>query len=452
MFLSKNVACGKEILVNVLNVSLNSINQVSVREDKCKVMDKIYIAGGKRLQGRLRISGSKNASLAILSASIMASDVVVLENIPDISDIRVLIEILQHLGADVDWLEPGILQVLAPEQVIEQAPYHLVKKLRASNLLLGPMVARYGLASIALPGGCNIGVRPMDLHFKGLISMGAGMELERGFIKANSRRLKGARVYLDFPSVGATENIMMAACLAEGQTIIENVAKEPEIVDLANFLNCIGARVRGAGTDIIKVDGVPELSGCRYAVIPDRIEAGTYMVAAAATGGDVIFENLIPLHMEPLSAKLREAGVSVTEGEGILHVKVTGPLQPIDIRTLPYPGFPTDMQSQVMAMLSTVPGTSLVVENIFENRFRVADELKRMGAQIKVEGRMAVIEGVEALHGTQVKASDLRAGAALVVAGLMADGKTEIADAVYVDRGYHDLEGKLRSIGAEIWR
>lgn len=415
-------------------------------------MDKIYIAGGKRLQGRMRVSGSKNASLAILCASIMASDVIVLENVPDISDIRVVIEILRHLGADVEWLEPGTLQILAPERVTEKAPYHLVKKLRASNLLLGPMIARYGYAVIALPGGCNIGVRPMDLHFKGLIGMGAEMELERGFIKAKSRRLKGARVYLDFPSVGATENIMMAACLADGQTVIENVAKEPEIVDLANFLNCMGARVRGAGTDIVKVEGVPDLGSCRYAVIPDRIEAGTYMVAAAATGGDVVFENIIPLHMEPLSAKLREAGVSVVEGEGILHVKVDGPLQPIDIRTLPYPGFPTDMQSQVMSMLSTVPGTSLVVENIFESRFRVADELKRMGAQVKVEGRMAVIEGVEALHGTQVKATDLRAGAALVVAGLMADGKTEIADAVYVDRGYHGLEEKLRSLGAEVWR
>lgn len=415
-------------------------------------MDKIIIAGGRRLQGKMRISGSKNASLAILCASVMARDIVVLENVPDISDVRVMIEILQHLGAEISWLEFGTLQVAAPEKIVEKAPYHLVKKLRASNLLLGPMLARYEHALIALPGGCNIGVRPMDLHFKGLTNMGAEMELERGFIKAGSRRLKGARVYLDFPSVGATENIMMAACLAEGQTIIENVAKEPEIVDLANFLNCLGARVRGAGTDVVKVEGVPELGGCRYAVIPDRIEAGTYMVAAAATGGDVLFENVIPLHMEPLSAKLREAGIVVAEGEGTLHVKAVGPLQPIDIRTLPYPGFPTDMQSQLMALLSTVPGTSLVVENIFENRFRVADELKRMGARVKVEGRMAVIEGVEALHGTQVKATDLRAGAALVVAGLMADGKTEISDVIYVDRGYQGLEEKLRNLGAEIWR
>lgn len=426
---------------------------MSVGEDKNKVMDKIFIAGGKRLRGHMRVSGSKNASLAILCASIMARDLVVLENVPDISDVRVMIEILQHLGSDITWLEPGTLQLVAPERVQEKAPYHLVKKLRASNLLLGPMLARYGQALIALPGGCNIGVRPMDLHFKGLISMCAELELERGFIKAGSMRLKGARVYLDFPSVGATENIMMAACLAEGQTVIENVAKEPEIVDLANFLNCLGARVRGAGTDVVKVEGVPELGGCsRYAVIPDRIEAGTYMVAVAATGGDVVFENIIPLHMEPLSAKLREAGILVVEGEDTLHINAAGPLRPIDIRTLPYPGFPTDMQSQVMSLLSTVPGTSLVVENIFENRFRVADELKRMGARVKVEGRMAVIEGVEALHGTQVKATDLRAGAALVVAGLMADGKTEIGDAIYIDRGYQGLEDKLRSLGAEIWR
>lgn len=415
-------------------------------------MDKIFIAGGKRLQGNMRISGSKNASLAILCASIMARDIVVLENVPDISDVRVMIEILQHLGADISWLESGTLQLAAPEKIMEKAPYHLVKKLRASNLLLGPMLARYGHALIALPGGCNIGVRPMDLHFKGLVGMGADLELERGFIKAVSKRLKGARIYLDFPSVGATENIMMAACLAEGQTIIENVAKEPEVVDLANFLNCLGARVRGAGTDVVKVEGVAELGGCRYAVIPDRIEAGTYMVAAAATGGDVVFENIIPLHMEPLSAKLREAGILVVEGEGTLHINAAGPFQSIDIRTLPYPGFPTDMQSQLMSLLSTVPGTSLIVENIFENRFRVADELKRMGARVKVEGRMAVIEGVEALHGTQVKATDLRAGAALVVAGLMADGKTEIGDAIYIDRGYQGLEEKLRNLGAEIWR
>jgi len=281
--------------------------------------------------------------------------------------------------------------------------------------------------------------------------MGAEISLEKGSVQASCKRLKGSRIYLDFPSVGATENIMMAACLAEGQTVIENVAKEPEIVDLANFLNCLGGKVRGAGTDIIKIEGMTSLGGCqRYAVIPDRIEAGTFMVAAAATRGDIQLENVIPLHLEPFRAKLREAGVDIVEGEECLRVKVSGLLKPIDIKTLPYPGFPTDMQSQMMSLLSTVPGTSLITENIFENRFQVVDELKRMGARIKVEGRLAVIEGADQLHGTQVKATDLRAGAALVIAGLMAEGTTEITNVEYIKRGYHDIESKLNGLGANV--
>ncbi|AGL03909.1 UDP-N-acetylglucosamine 1-carboxyvinyltransferase [Desulfoscipio gibsoniae] len=417
-------------------------------------MDKLIINGGRPLQGKVRISGAKNASLAILCATIMAGDEVVLENIPDISDVRVVIEIIKHIGSEVTWLSSSSLRIMAPAVISADPPCDLVKKLRASNLLLGPMLARFGYARVSLPGGCNIGVRPMDLHFKGLAGMGAQINLDGGFAVGKcTNRLKGARIYLDFPSVGATENIMMAACLAEGQTVLENVAKEPEIVDLANFLNCLGAKVRGAGTDVIKVEGVSELGGCvRYAVIPDRIESGTFMVAAAATRGHLVLEHVIPLHVEPICAKLREAGVQVYEDDDRLTVNATGELHPVDIKTMPYPGFPTDMQSQMMALLSTIKGTSIIIENIFENRFQIADELKRMGAHIKVEGRMAVVEGVPCLCGTNIKATDLRAGAALVIAALMAQGQTEIYNTHFIDRGYHLLEEKLTKLGVEIKR
>ncbi|MFZ5646852.1 MAG: UDP-N-acetylglucosamine 1-carboxyvinyltransferase [Bacillota bacterium] len=414
-------------------------------------MHKLVIKGERPLNGRVRIGGAKNAALAILSAAVMAGDVVVIENIPDINDVRVMIKLIESVGAEVEWLGEDSVRITPPESIAAMPPYHLSKQLRASNLLMGPLLARFGNAEIPLPGGCNIGVRPMDLHFKGFAGLGAEISLEKGSVRAKCERLKGARIYLDFPSVGATENIMMAACLANGQTVLENVAKEPEIVDLANFLNCLGAKVRGAGTDVIKVEGVPSLGGCmRYAVIPDRIEAGTFMVAAAATRGDIQLENIIPLHLEPFRAKLKEAGVDIIEGEECLRVKVSGPLRPIDIKTLPYPGFPTDMQSQMMALLSTVSGTSLITENIFENRFQVVDELKRMGARIKVEGRLAIIDGADCLYGTQVKATDLRAGAALVIAGLMARGTTEITNTRYIYRGYHNIEQKLRQLGADI--
>lgn len=416
-------------------------------------MGRLVIAGGNVLSGRVRVSGAKNAALAIMCASVMAEGKVVLENIPDITDIQVMIDIIRWVGARIQWQENDSMTIQMPGRIEGMPPYELVKKLRASNLLLGPMLARYGRVELCLPGGCNIGIRPMDLHFKGLAALGAGLSLEKGVVRASASRLTGSRIYLDFPSVGATENIMMAACLAKGQTVIENVAKEPEVVDLANFLNCLGARVRGAGTDIIKIEGVDSLGECvRYSVIPDRIEAGTYMVAAAATGGDVELENVIPLHVEPLSAKLREANVDVIEEGDVLRVRACHPLRPVDIKTMPYPGFPTDMQSQMMALLSRVRGTSMIVENIFENRFRVADELKRMGAKIKVEGRLAIIEGGDKLFGAKVKATDLRAGAALVVAGLLAEGETEISNVYYIDRGYHRLEEKLASLGARVWR
>ena len=417
-------------------------------------MDKLVIGGGRPLRGKVRISGAKNASLAILCASIMASDEVILENIPDISDVRVMIEIIKHVGAEINWLSNSSLSIIASDAIAADPPCDLVKKLRASNLLLGPMLAKFGYAKVPLPGGCNIGIRPMDLHFKGLAGMGAEIVLESGFALGRiDHALKGDRIYLDFPSVGATENIMMAACLAEGQTIIENVAKEPEIVDLANFLNCLGAKVRGAGTDVIKVEGVPVLGGCtRYSVIPDRIESGTYMVAAAATRGRLVLENVIPLHVEPICAKLREAGVQIDEADDVLTVDANGVLQPVDIRTMPYPGFPTDMQSQMMAFLATVTGTSIIIENIFENRFQISDELARMGANIKVEGRMAVVEGVSSLCSAKLKATDLRAGAALIIAALAAKGKTEIYNTHFIDRGYHKLEEKLTALGVEINR
>jgi len=419
---------------------------------EAEATERLVVAGGRPLRGRIRIGGAKNATLAILCACVLAGDEVVLENVPDISDVRVMLEIIGYLGVQSRWLGPDALRLKGRMSPHAEAPYELVKKLRASNLLLGPLLTRCGRVRIALPGGCNIGARPMDLHFKGLAAMGASLDIRHGYIAGEARRLTGARVYLDFPSVGATENIMMAAVLAEGQTIIENVAKEPEVVDLANFLNALGARIRGAGTDVIKVEGVSELGGTRYAVIPDRIEAGTFMVAAVATGGDVLLENVIPQHLEPLSAKLREAGASVVEEEDGIRVAAADSLSPLTIKTMPYPGFPTDMQSPFMSLLTTVSGTSVIVENIFENRFQVAQELRRMGARIKVEGRVAIVEGVRRLQGAQVRATDLRAGAALVIAGLAAEGHTEIHNAHYIDRGYRDLDARLAQLGAEVRR
>lgn len=414
-------------------------------------MKRIVVKGGQPLVGRVSVSGAKNASLALICAALMSDKPLVLDNVPDISDVRVLIEIISIIGAEVSWQGPNSLYIVPPEKINGHPPYEQVKKLRASNLLVGPLLAKFGKADIAMPGGCNIGVRPMDLHFKGMVSLGAEVSIERGAIGATASKLNGARIYLDFPSVGATENIMMAACLAEGQTIIENVAKEPEIVDLANFLNAMGAKVRGAGTDVIKIEGTDSLGGCqRYSVIPDRIEAGTYMVAAAATRGDVTIENVIPKHLEPVIAKLREANVEIEEHEDSIRVVAQRELNPVDIKTMPYPGFPTDMQSQMAVFLCTIPGTSVIVENIFENRFQIADELKRLGAKIKVEGRMAVIEGVKGLHGTQVKATDLRAGAALLIAGLVARGETLINDSHYIYRGYQHVDNKLNDLGANV--
>ena len=415
-------------------------------------MQKLYITGGRPLEGTIKVGGAKNAALTIISAALLACEPVYIENIPNITDVRILLDIISNLGVKINYPTENTVEISTPSSIETKTPYKEVKKLRASNLLLGSLLARFRNAEIALPGGCNIGSRPMDLHIKGLQALGAKINLEHGFIKGTCSSLTGAKIYLDFPSVGATENIMMAASLAKGQTILENVAKEPEIVDLANFLNSLGARIRGAGTDVIKVEGVEQLGGGCYSVIPDRIEAGTFMVAAAATKGDLLIEHVIPTHIEPLIAKLREANVEIIEGDDSIRVVARDTLKSIDIKTLPYPGFPTDLQSQMMAMLTCVKGTSVIVENVFENRLQVADELKRMGAKIKVEGRTAIIQGMKKLQGAQVKASDLRSGAALIIAGLVAEGETEICNTHYIDRGYEKIETKLKSVGAKIVR
>lgn len=411
----------------------------------------LVIEGERPLYGKVRISGAKNAALVIIAASIMADGETVLDNVPQICDVHVMMQILNDMGVDCHWNDDGSLSVCPPDgDILTKTPYDLAKKVRASNLFLGALLGRQGEAIISMPGGCDIGSRPMDLHLKGAQALGAEIDLEHGYIYALAKQARGNRVYLDFPSVGATENIMMMASKTPGQTVIENAAKEPEIVDLANFLNSMGAKIRGAGTDIIKVEGVPELKAGHYAIIPDRIEAGTYMVAAAITGGEVLVDNIIPTHLHPITAKLQETGSTITEKENGLLVCAGKKILPVDIKTLPYPGFPTDMQSQMMALLAIADGTSVVVENVFENRFQIVDELKRMGARIKVEGHSAVVEGCPNLYGARVKATDLRAGAALVLAALAAHGQTTIEEAHLVFRGYENISQKLTSLGAKV--
>ncbi len=414
--------------------------------------NRLRIKGGVPLQGKVCISGAKNAALVLIAASIMAKGETILDNVPYIEDVNVLIRILQEMGVQVHWNEDHSLSIQAPDDMIRvQASAELTRKLRASNLLLGSMLGRQSKVAISVPGGCDIGLRPMDLHIKGVQALGATVNIKQDSIFAERENSKGAPIYLDFPSVGATENIMMMAALTPGDSTIENAAKEPEIVNLASYLNAMGASIRGAGTDVIRITGVPELKAVRYSTIPDRIEAGTYMLAAAATGGEVVLENVIPQHVYPVIAKLREMGVVVEEqNPGELLVKTPGKLKPVDIKTMPYPGFPTDMQSQMLALLSKTEGTSMVVENVFENRFRIIDELRRMGARIKADANVAVVEGVPQLHGTFVKATDLRAGAALIIAGCVADGETIIDDAVHIFRGYESVVEKFRMLGADI--
>ena len=415
-------------------------------------MNKLIIEGGHRLQGEVEISGFKNAAVAIIPATVLAGDTCVIENLPEISDVKTLSEILRGLGAEVKELGAKTLEIKTTNMKECFADYESAKELRASYYLLGAGLGRFKKAKVVYPGGCSIGTRPIDQHIKGFEALGAKVSIDHGIISVEADRLVGAEIYMDVVSVGATINIMLAASRAEGMTIIENAAKEPHIVDVANFLNCLGADIRGAGTDVIKIKGVEELGGCHHMVIPDQIEAGTYMIAAAATRGDVVLNNVIPKHLEAITAKLKEMGIEIIENCESIRVIAKEPLKNINIKTLVYPGFPTDLQQPMSSLLTVATGTSIVTETIFEGRFKHVDELKRMGANIKVEGRVAVINGVERLTGAKVSASDLRAGAALVIAGLVAEGETEIENVHYVDRGYDQLEEKLVNLGARVRR
>lgn len=414
-------------------------------------MARLIVEKSPPLKGRVTVSGAKNSVLPIMAASIMSEGNIVLQDIPHLEDVDVMKDVLKAIGSQVK-SRGGTIEIFTPDILKWEAPNDLVKKMRASFLIMGALLARTGRARMYMPGGCNIGVRPVDLHLKGFSALGTEIIQEHGYIEARAKKLKGTSIYLDFPSVGATENIMMAACFAEGQTVIENAAEEPEIVDLANFLNKMGARIKGAGTDTIKIEGVKQLGSAEHKVIPDRIEVGTFMAAVAITGGDIIIDNVIMDHVVSIAAKLKEAGVEIIPHGNSVRVKSDGCLKATDVKTLPYPGFPTDMQAPFMALMSVAKGNSVIIETIFENRFLHVEELRRMGAKIKIEGRSAIVEGVPRLTGAQVKATDLRAGAALVLAGLVAEGKTEIIDIFHIDRGYEKLEEKLKGLGAIINR
>lgn len=416
-------------------------------------MGKIVVTGGTPLTGEVVISGSKNAVLPIIAASLLAEDgQSTINDVPFLADVSTICEVLARLGAKVESAQATLKIDCTDISSNGETPYEYMRRMRASFLVLGPLLARVGRAKLSVPGGCAIGTRPIDLHLKGMGALGAEIISVHGTIEARASQLTGAKVYLDFPSVGATENIMMAATLAKGVTVIENVAEEPEIVDLANFLNAMGARITGAGTKVIRIEGVKSLHGTTHTVIPDRIEAGTYMVAAAASGGNVLITNVILNHLNPMIAKLKEAGMEVQEENGGLRVFCPDGIKAADIKTMPYPGFPTDMQPQMMAFMTRSNGTSVITETVFENRFMHVAELKRMGADVKIEGHSAIVRGVKHLTGAKVKATDLRAGAALVVAGLMAEGQTEISCIHHVDRGYENIVGKLQALGANIRR
>ncbi|MCD7981999.1 MAG: UDP-N-acetylglucosamine 1-carboxyvinyltransferase [Clostridiales bacterium] len=413
-------------------------------------MDQYVIKGGNPLHGGVEIGGAKNAALAILAAAVMADETVTIENLPNVRDINVMIQAIENIGAAVE--RPDVHTVR-----INGAPIHgytvdneYIRKIRASYYLLGALLGKYKNAEVALPGGCAIGSRPIDLHLKGFRALGAQVEIQHGMVKTSARTLNGTHIYLDKVSVGATINIMMASAMAAGKTTIENAAKEPHVVDVANFLNCMGANIRGAGTDVIRISGVECLHGAEYSIIPDQIEAGTFMFAAAATGGDVMVKNVIPKHLEATTAKLLEVGCRVEEFDDAVRVTVNRPLRHTQVTTLPYPGFPTDMQPQMGVILGLSSGTSTITESIFENRFKYVDELAKMGANIKVEGNIAIIYGVERYSGARVSAPDLRAGAALVIAGLAADGITTVDDIYYIERGYEAFDEKFRSLGGEI--
>ena len=417
-------------------------------------MVKYIIEGGQPLQGEVTISGAKNAAVAILPATLLVNGKCHIENVPDISDVRLLLEILSDMGAQIKRLSRNTLEVDCTRARNTTAPIDMVRRIRASYYLLGAQLGRFGHARNAMPGGCNFGVRPIDQHIKVFEAMGAEVEQSGGYVTCDAPEggLKGGHVYLDIVSVGATMNILLAATLASGMTIIENCAKEPHIVDLANFLNAMGANIRGAGTDVIKVRGVKELRGGSYSIIPDQIEAGTYMAAVAAVGGDVTVRNVIPKHMDCITAKLREMGMVIQEEDDSIRLEKTRRLKRANVKTMPYPGFPTDMQPQIAVCMAMANGTSIVTEGIYDNRFRYTAELNRMGAHVQVEGKAAVIDGVKELHGCEVRACDLRAGAAMIIAALAAEGATIIEDAHYVERGYEDIIGKLTALGAKIKR
>ena len=415
-------------------------------------MEKIVVEKSPALKGRVRISGAKNAALPILAACLLGTEDIYLEEVPELQDVHIMCQVLEALGSEVEVLGKGKLKINSANLKEYKTPFELMNKMRASFLVMGPLLARMGKTENSLPGGCSIGARPIDYHLKGFRALGAEIHEDIGNITASCGELVGEKIYLDFPSVGATENIMMAAVLAKGETIIDNAAKEPEIVDLSNFLRKLGAKVTGAGTSTIRIVGVDRLGGARHAIIPDRIEAGTFMVAAAITGGDVLVENVITNHIKPVIAKLKESGAEVIEeGE---NVRVIGRPIPeaIDIKTLPYPGFPTDMQAQFMAYMTQCKGSNVAIETVFENRFMHVEEFEKMGADIKIDGRSAVVIGPKRLHGAHVHASDLRAGAALILVGLVAEGKTHIHDIYHIDRGYEDIEEKFRNLGAVISR
>ena len=414
-------------------------------------MDRVIITGGKRLTGEVEISGAKNAALPIIASTILSTEDCSIENVPLLKDIQTIQKLLESMGAAIR-RDGYTLSVNAKELKSCEAPYELVKTMRASVLVLGPLVARFGEARVSLPGGCAIGTRPINLHIAGLQKMGAEVEIKHGYVEVRAKKLKGAKIYFDIPTVTGTENLMMAAALADGVTELGNAACEPEVVDLANFLTKRGARIKGAGTDTIIIEGVSKIKGSSYEVMPDRIEAGTYLVSGAITGGDVTVRRCIPTHLEAVLNKLRVSGIKTEVFSDSVRVVADNGISAVDVRTMPYPGFPTDMQAQIMALMTVSKGLSVITETVFENRYIHVPELRRMGAKIKLQGNNAIVEGVKNLSGAPVMATDLRASASLVVAGLVANGKTEIHRIYHLDRGYERLEEKLSQIGAEIVR
>lgn len=413
-------------------------------------MEQYVVKGGVPLRGEVSIGGAKNAALGILAAAIMTDETVTIENVPNVRDTRVLLQAIEGIGAKVKYIYNNTVQINGGSISDLNVEYEYIRKIRASYYLLGALLGKYKESNVALPGGCNIGSRPIDQHLKGFKALGAKVNIDHGVVSAKAENLVGGHIYFDVVTVGATINLMMASCMAEGETILENAAKEPHIVDVANFLNAMGANIKGAGTDVIRIKGVNRLHGCTYSIIPDQIEAGTFMMAAAATRGDIVIKDVIPKHLESITAKLLEMGCKLVEGDDWIRVIAEGEVGSTNVKTLPYPGFPTDMQPQIAVALALAKGSSMVTESIFENRFKYVDELNRMGAKIKVEGNTAYIEGVEKFISAQLSAPDLRAGAALVIAALAADGISQIDDIEYIQRGYEDFEGKLSALGAII--